>query len=98
VSRTREGWNSIPDGFGARFDLRRAPLWLKLAYRTPFLDRATFPRLVDAGLGYLVPNSDTLPSTGAVALAEARGWKVVEEHELAAILRKPRAVRPLSRN
>ncbi len=97
MSRMREGWNSIPAGFAAVFDVERAPLWLRVAHRTPFIDRTTYPRLVSAGLGYLVAHPGTPPSADAVARAEARGWTVVEEHELAGILRSPRRDLPLTR-
>lgn len=98
MSRTREGWNSIPVGFGAVFDVERAPLWLRVAHRTPFIDRFTYPRLVSSGLGYLVAHPGAPPSAAAVARAEARGWTVVEERELRLILLRPRRDVPLNRD
>lgn len=50
-----EGWNSIPDGYGAWFDIGRAPLWLRLWFHTPFLDRYAYPVAVRRGFGHLVP-------------------------------------------
>lgn len=51
-----EGWNHIPDGYGARFDLPAAPRWLRVLFRTPFLDRFAYPLLVKRGHGYLQPS------------------------------------------
>jgi hypothetical protein len=56
-----EGWNSIPAGFGARFDLRAAPWWLRWWAGTPFLDRFAYPVLVGRGHGWLVRHPDTPP-------------------------------------
>ena len=50
------GWNDIPRGYGARFDVASAPAWLRLLYRTPFLDRFAYPVLVRRGLGLLRPH------------------------------------------
>lgn len=50
-----EGWNSIPDGYGASFDLEAAPLWLRLWFGTPFIDRFAYPVMVRRGHGYLTP-------------------------------------------
>jgi len=69
-----EGWNSIPKGLGARFDLSRAPLCLTAWMATPFVDRFAYPVVVGRGLGYLTahPGSRlaTLPPDAA-----ARGWR-----------------------
>ena len=32
---TLEGWNHIPRGYGADFDVATAPWWLRLWFRTP---------------------------------------------------------------
>lgn len=70
-----EGWNRIPRGFGARFDLSRAPWWLRAWMATPFVDRFAYPVVVGRGLGYLTaqPGSTlaTLPWDAA-----ARGWQL----------------------
>jgi hypothetical protein len=68
-----EGWNHVPEGYGASFDVRSAPFWLRVWFRTPFLDRWAYPQLVRRGLGYLTPHPDVPP--------EARedvtdGWRV----------------------
>ncbi len=33
-----EGWDNIPRGYGAKFDLRGAPWWLRVWFKTPFID------------------------------------------------------------
>ena len=48
-----EGWNHVPEGYGARFDVRTAPLWLRVLFSTPLLDRFAYPLLVGRGCGYL---------------------------------------------
>lgn len=48
------GWNEIPRGYGARFEISAAPVWLRLLYGAPFLDRFAYPLLVRRGLGFLV--------------------------------------------
>lgn len=34
-----EGWNSIPRGFEASFDVSGAPWWLRVLFHSPFVDR-----------------------------------------------------------
>jgi hypothetical protein len=51
-----EGWNHIPLGYGARFDVASAPWWLRLWFHTPFIDRFAYPRLVERSLGFLAPH------------------------------------------
>ncbi len=46
------GWNDIPWGYAARFDTASAPVWLRILYATPFLDRFAYPQLVSRGLGF----------------------------------------------
>ena len=53
-----EGWNHIPRGYGADFDVSAAPWWLRLWFHTPFVDRYAYPRLVRRGHGYLTPSPD----------------------------------------
>lgn len=68
-----EGWNSIPDGYGASFDVHLAPLWLRVTFRTPFVDRFAYPLLIDRGLGYLRPH----PGWGPEKLGPVpSGWKM----------------------
>ena len=55
---TSEGWDHVPRGYGADFDVASAPWWLRLWFRTPFLDRYAYPRLVRRGHGYLTPFPD----------------------------------------
>lgn len=71
-----EGWNSIPAGFGASFDLAAAPWWLRLWFRTPFLDRFAYPRLVARGHGWLTADPE---ASGDVESALARGWRIDTE-------------------
>jgi hypothetical protein len=47
------GWNSIPDGYGAHFDLKGAPWWLRVWFHTPFIDRFAYPVVVRRGFGFL---------------------------------------------
>ena len=56
-----EGWNHVPHGYGATFDIGGAPWWLRAWFRTPFVDRFAYPVLVDRGLGWLTahPGSTT---------------------------------------
>ena len=56
-----QGWNEIPDGYGAWFDLNRAPLWLRLWFRTPFLDRFAYPVVVRRGFGHLTAHPGWSP-------------------------------------
>lgn len=53
-----EGWNHIPQGYGATFDVASAPRWLRLWFHTPFVDRFAYPRLVERGLGHLTRQPD----------------------------------------
>src|SRR5215207_6974621 len=48
-----EGWNHVPRGYGATFDIGSAPWWLRAWFRTPFVDRFAYRVLVDRGLGWL---------------------------------------------
>lgn len=50
------GWKDIPDGYGAEFDLDQAPLWLRVWFRTPFVDRFAYPVAVRQGYGWLTPH------------------------------------------
>lgn len=69
-----DGWNVLPRGYSARFDTRAAPVWLRVLFSTPFLDRFAYPLLVRRGLAYLAPSP-------AVEAAErdpfpAGGWRL----------------------
>jgi hypothetical protein len=59
---TLEGRDHVPRGYradyGADFDVAGAAWWLRLWFRTPFVDRYTHPRLVRRGLGHLTPFPD----------------------------------------
>jgi hypothetical protein len=65
-----EGWNSIPDGYGASFDLQAAPIWLRIWFRTPFVDRFAYPVMVRRGYAYLRP----MPGHHLGPVSE--GWKI----------------------
>jgi len=56
-----EGWNEIPDGYGARFDITHAPLWLRLWFRTPALDKFAYPVVVRRGFGHLTADPGRVP-------------------------------------
>lgn len=68
-----EGWNRLPRGYGAYFDLAAAPWWLRGLFRSPFIDRFAYPILVSRGYGWLTaqPGVD-----GDEAAATARGWRI----------------------
>lgn len=60
----------------ARFDTDAAPPWLRVLYRTPFLDRFAYPLMVRPGYGYLQP----FPDADATDLAPfpGGGWRPEE--------------------
>ena len=65
------GWNDIPAGYRAGFDLDGAPLWLRLWFRTPFVDRFAYPLAVRRGYGWLTPHPGVEPApVGDV------GWRI----------------------
>lgn len=68
-----EGWNHIPEGYGARFDVRSAPLWLRCVFHTPFFDRFAHPLMVQRGHGYLRAS----PEWPQEQLGDVReGWRI----------------------
>lgn len=70
------GWNDIPDGFASSFEISRAPLWLRLWFRTPVLDKFARPVAVRRGFGYLAPDAKLAPEQlGKVG----PGWRVAAE-------------------
>jgi len=58
ISMRLEGWNHIPTGYGASFDLSTAPFWLRLLVHVPLLDRVGFPIAVHRGFGSLTRHPD----------------------------------------
>jgi hypothetical protein len=68
-----EGWDHIPAGYGARFELGQAPAWLRIWFATPFLDRFACPVAVRRGYGHLSPHPGTTPETRE---QPGRGWHV----------------------
>lgn len=67
------GWNDIPPGYGASFEVARAPAWIRILFKTPFLDRFAYPLLVRRGLGVLHAFPDRSPDE----LGPVRGhWRV----------------------
>ena len=50
------GWNDVPLGYGARFEVSSAPVWLCVLFGTPFVDRFAHPLLVQCGRGVLTPH------------------------------------------
>ena len=69
-----EGWNHIPEGYSATFDAPSAPLWLRMWFRTPFVDRFAYPLMVKGGFGYLrrddLAHEDPAPVLGGCKLRE----------------------------
>jgi hypothetical protein len=72
-----EGWNHVPEGYGASFDVASAPLWLQLWFRTPLLDRWAYPRMVQRGFGFLPPHPG-VPPEGREEISG--GWRLRPEH------------------
>lgn len=70
-----EGWDHVPRGYGASFELDGAPWWLRLWFRTPFLDRYAHPVVVARGYGFLLPHPQWTDDDREVP---ARGWRVRE--------------------
>ena len=68
-----EGWNHVPRGYAADFEVHAAPVWLRAWFRTPFLDRFAYPRMVERGFGYLVPQPGVDSAEREVV---TRGWRV----------------------
>lgn len=68
-----EGWNHVPRGYAAHFDVRAAPAWLRVWFRTPFLDRFAYPHLVERGFGYLTPHPGLEPADREEV---SDGWRV----------------------
>ena len=71
-----EGWNHVPEGYGATFDVAAAPAWLRAWFRLPFLDRFAYPQLVARGFGYLAPHPG-FPEEEREEVAA--GWKLRPE-------------------
>ena len=68
-----EGWNSIPAGYGARFDLAEARWWLRAWFHTPFLDLLPYPLVVRHGYGLWTAH----PGRGSSELGPVpSGWRV----------------------
>lgn len=69
------GWNVIPEGYGVRFEVDAAPLWMRVLFRTPFIDRFAYPLMVRRGLAYLSP----LPGDAWQRdPSPAGGWRIEE--------------------
>lgn len=56
-----EGWNHVPIGYGASFDVHAAPIWLRVWFHTPFIDRFAYPQMVKRGFGYLAAHPGVEP-------------------------------------
>lgn len=70
------GWNVIPPGHGARFDVAASPLWLRVLFRSPFVDRFAYPLLVRRGHAYLSPFPQ---GAGNRAPFPSGGWRREDE-------------------
>ena len=55
---TSEGWDHIPHGYGAGFDVAAAPWWLRLWFHAPFVDRYAYPLLGRRGFAHPTPSPD----------------------------------------
>jgi hypothetical protein len=71
------GWNYIPDGYGMAVDAAAAPVWLRIWFRVPFLDRFSYPIMVKRGLAWLTRDEHeaTRPNDAPP------GWRVRSEDE-----------------
>lgn len=67
-----EGWNHIPHGYAAEFDLEHAPRWLRVWFNCPFLDRFAYPVVVRRGFASLSLMPGAQPGAPI-----ADGWRVV---------------------
>jgi len=70
------GWNVIPPGYGARFDVAAAPLWLRVFFRTPFIDRFAYPLMVRRGHAYLAPSPDSAEKRDPFPIG---GWRLEDD-------------------
>lgn len=73
-----EGWNRIPEGYSATFDLAAAPRWLRAWFHSPLIDRFAYRLLVALGYGWLdVIHGAERDRDAAVA----RGWRILGDDE-----------------
>ena len=70
------GWNVIPAGYSARFDVAAAPLWLRVFFRTPFIDRFAYPLMVRRGYAFLAPFPS---SAGKRDPVPSGGWRLEDD-------------------
>ncbi|GAA1241927.1 hypothetical protein [Oryzihumus leptocrescens] len=71
-----EGWNSIPPGSVAAFEVGAAPRWLRVLFFAPFIDRFAYPLLVARGLGSLdVVDPDLFDADAA----RTKGWRILPQ-------------------
>jgi hypothetical protein len=66
------GWNSLPEGYAATFDMAAAPAWLRFWMRTPFIDRFAYPVMVRRGFGWLHRD----PALPKANFEPADGWRI----------------------
>lgn len=71
-----EGWNHVPAGFAAEFELVGAPWWLRAWFVTPFVDRFAYPVIVRRGHGRLIAHPGVAPSSHVEAEALRAGWRI----------------------
>jgi hypothetical protein len=85
-----EGWNAVPDGYGAWFEISRAPWWLRLWFRTPIVDKFAYPVLVRRGFGNLTPDPGWAPEhPGEVG----PGWTIAPQgQEMLSLVDKSRPI------
>jgi hypothetical protein len=53
-----DGWNQIPNGYGLSWELSAAPLWLRVWFHLPLVDRFAYPQLIKRGFAWLSPHPD----------------------------------------
>ena len=51
-----DGWNNVPEGYGLTWDLSYAPVWLRVWFRIPILDRFAYPQLIRRRFAWLTPH------------------------------------------
>jgi hypothetical protein len=68
-----EGWSRIPAGYGATFELAKAPFWLRVWFNAPFVDRFAYPVVVSRGYGRLHPHPGIAPEDREQV---GPGWRI----------------------
>ena len=82
-----DGWNYIPRGYGLQWDLTDAPLWLRMWFHSPILDRFAYPVVVHRGFAWLSPHRGWQETDREEV---PPGWRIAPARTASASLRRPR--------